>query len=173
MKPSIVVLYFLVSISLVFSLATFVIVAQDHGLFAPSTPSNTPKVQVTSTPNPTQTPTELNISYTQSPKEDLNNGLSKVTYAMSVTYQKGSPITVNYSNFYLQLSAPRMGIVLPAGTVAPQNSGTLTLSSSHPTEVFELMFEFPTTSFNGMDQATTYYGLYYNGAATVNWLSNA
>lgn len=183
MKPSIAVLYILVSLCLAVSLVTFFIVAGDHGFFAPNNPAITPTPYASAPPvsyNPTpqttnppnQAPTispesDLTFTYTYNGKEDLADGISRVSYTITAETQANTPVTIKYSDFHLQLTVWRMLIQMDAGTVTPQNSGTVTLNSSHMTESFELTFEFPTRSSNGMDQATNQFNLCYNGSAIL------
>lgn len=179
MKSSTVVLFIMVTLSLVFSLTALLIIANDHGFFTPSYPStSTAPNQATqppthNTPKPTTilSNAQLTIQTTQTPKENLKNDISKVNYTITLTYQKGNALTIDYNDFYLELSITRTALLVPGGTTQPQNSGTIALSPSHPTETFLIQFQFPTTQFNGMDTGTVYYTLKYNGSGTVQWVS--
>ena len=107
-----------------------------------------------------------------SSKENINNVNTKVTYTITAINPQGNEFTINYSDFYLQLSVYRMFKKMNEGTVRPQNSGTLTLNPSHSPENFTLTFMFPATTFNGMDYAATQYSLQYNGvgAPTLQYI---
>jgi hypothetical protein len=62
-----------------------------------------------------------------------------------------------------------MVIVIEVGTAQPENSGSVTVGPLNLTGVFQLTFEFPKESFNGMGTGITHYGLQYNGTAKINW----
>jgi hypothetical protein len=196
MKLSIVILYVLVSLCLVFSLTALLIVANDHGIFTPhgslSSPSASPTVSATPTraintptpviipkptlphtPKPTSTvtlpPNQLTISYSEASREYIGEDKVKVNVTVTASYPSDQILSIRYSEFYVELASFRITIPFGAGTAAPKNSGVLTLGSGHTTESFPLIFEFERTNFNGMDNGTVMYQLYYNGTATVNW----
>ncbi|MCW3982776.1 MAG: hypothetical protein NWE96_02130 [Candidatus Bathyarchaeota archaeon] len=138
MKPSTTILYTMVTLSLAFSIAAFVIVAQNNGVFAPSSPSSTtspyPTMPSVTTPPITNTPTTtspppssgLTLSYSESNREE-SNGKTKVTLTVTAEYHNGRGITESYSKFYLQLYAPRTTVYIYDGTTYPKNSGTFTV----------------------------------------------
>lgn len=193
MKTSIALLYALVTLSLVISLTTLLFVVNYTGL-KPSAPSNTatpppaaptattpPTQPNTNTPKPTLQPTaeppspnsQLTVFYTETTRENLNNATWRVTLTLNVHYQQGGEITLTYSQFYLQLYAPRMVVYLYEGTTAPKNSGAFTMGPSHTNEQFQLTFEYPQITFNGMDDAGTIYQLKYNGTAIVQFTNQS
>jgi hypothetical protein len=188
MKPSIAILYVLVSLCLAISITTLAIVATDHGFLAPAKPTNMPTPNPTlsfstppSTTPPTPTSTDapipsptpfsstdgLTLTYKPPTKEDLPTGVSKVNYTITATYAGNGEVTINYSDFFLELSVWRMVYQFNEGTTPPQNSGTITLNPSHPLQTFELHFVISTKTSNGMDDVTTQYGLNFKGAATL------
>jgi hypothetical protein len=186
MKTSLLILYILVVLSLVLSVTAVVLLVTKNsdntlGPEATSTPAPTTSPAASGTPSTTNTPTptvspssdaSLSLSYSEASRQSEGSN-TKVVLSVNITYQKGGAVTLSYSQFYLQLYAPRMVVLMYVGTVNPQNSGTFTLGPSHSTEVFQLTFEFPTESFNGMDTATTGYELQYNGTATINWTNQS
>ncbi|MCL2643700.1 MAG: hypothetical protein FWD52_09415 [Candidatus Bathyarchaeota archaeon] len=174
MKPSTVILYVAVALSLVFSLTALIIVAQNNDIFTSNPPPLTPTTPTYTAPThttPTTTPPEtvLAITYTETNRAE-NKGITKVTLTVDVTYKIGDPVTINYSEFYLRLYTGRNIFAWEVGTTTPKNSGSFTLGPSHKTQTFQLNFEFSTTCFNGMDyDCTTLYQLKYNGPATAQW----
>jgi len=102
-----------------------------------------------------------------------NNGRTKVTLSVDVSYDRGDSITIKYSQFCLHLYVWRMIIPMNVGNAEPQNSGQFILGPSHPTQTFELNFEFSTTGFNGMDERRTVYNMGYTGPAEVQWLTDS
>ena len=149
MKPSIAILYVLVSLCLAISLAALLIVANNHGVFTPINPIDSPTASATLSPatnsptpsftygptlkptlTPTPSPDQLTISYTETSRKAINNDLTQVTLTVDVTYHSDSTISLSYSDFYLQLATLRFIYVLGQGTATPENSGTITLGSS-------------------------------------------
>lgn len=186
MKPSIAVLYVLVSLCLAISITTLAIVVADHGFQASTpptgtptpnpnlsfstSPSTTPQTPInTDQPLPTSYPSTdgLTLRYQSPTKEDLPSGISRVNYTITATYNGDGEVTMNYSDFFLELSVWRMVYQMNEGTTSPQNSGTITLNPSHPAQTFELHFVISTKTSNGMDDVTTQYGLKFKGAATL------
>ena len=186
MKSSTGFLYVLVVLSLVFSLTSLIIVTQNNHIFTPisSTPTPTtnpdytlptitistlPTSVITPSPPPSPPPpkTELTLNYTETTRVEIND-MTKVTLTIDLTYNSGPPITLKYSDFYLNLIVYR---IYPKHwtTAMPQNSGSFTLDSSHQTQTFQLTFEFSTKGFNGMDEVTAFYRLSYNGLAEIQW----
>ena len=105
MKTSVVILYVLVSLSLVFSLTALIIVAGNN-FFTPSGPSDTQTY--TTTPQPTSTntitPTPTPTSTTALNEVTFNYSVSsqnKDIFIVSLEYQGESNITINYSQFLL------------------------------------------------------------------------
>ena len=170
MKTSMIILFILVSLSLVFSLISFVILVESHISFGFGGSEGTPiKNSPTPTPIP---PSKLSISYYESNREEIG-GSTKVTIHVNATFINGTDVNFDYSQFYLGLYAPRVPLDMPAGSVYPLNNGTFELGFSHMTETFQLNFEFSTSSFNGMDNSVTHYKLEYNGSAPINWINHA
>ena len=188
-KTSIVILCILVTLSLVISIVTLFFVV-NHSVLKPSAPSNNPSPlphptpyltttpttlptePITNTPQPTQPPSpdsQLTVSYTETSRENVNNASYRVVLTVNIAYQQGGEFTLTYSQFYLQLYAPRMIYYMYEGTVAPQNSGAFTIGPSHTNQQFQLTFEYPQITFNGMDDAGTSYQLKYNGSAIVQF----
>jgi|GEM_PF-2020356 len=185
MKPSTIILYVLVTLSLIFSLtALLLVVSQNGDIFVPDSSFISPTIVPTMPENtvpqftpplqPTQTPgsTHLTINYTEINRVE-NKGRTKVTLSIDVTYDSGDPITIDYSHFCLHLYVWRMIAPMNVGTAEPQNSGRFTLGSSHSTQTFQLDFEFSTTEFNGMDEGRTIYNMGYTGPAEVQWLTDS
>ena len=175
------VLSIFVVISLILSIGSFLFVILGGTSILPTIspqpsptliPQKTPTITTvpTATNSPTTTPSSsvLAISYSESSREEIGSN-SKVTIIVNATYISGNSISIDYSQFYLQLYALRFVDHMPQGTTYPLNSGTLTLGVSHRTQIFQLIFEFSTDSFNGMDNTGTVYNLEYNGPASINW----
>jgi hypothetical protein len=175
MKPSTALLCSGVILSLIFSLTALIIVAQNNNPFpdSPNTPPEytRPTTIPTSKPTPTPPITDLTITQTETNRVE-NNGRTKVTITIDVTYNDGATIPIEYSDFYLQLAVERTTILMGRGTTAPQNSGSFTIGPAHKTQTFQLNFEFNTTDFNGMDTGGMCYHLEYNGPATIQWTNN-
>jgi hypothetical protein len=164
MNKSMDILIVLVSLSLIFSLISVVILFQNQIGFRFGKTESTPLVNP-----PTASPSiSIEVSFTESSRQEIGNN-TKITLTVNVTYLNGNSINITYSQFYLALYAPRMGNQLPIGNVYPLENGKFTLGISNKTEIFELLFEFPTMSFNGMDNAITGYTLGYKGAAKIHW----
>ncbi len=167
MKTSMAILFVLVVLSLVFSLISLLILVENHigiNYSNPKSPTIAP------TPKPTPIPSKMSISYSEISRDVGNN--TKVTLMVNATFIGGNDIDVSYSQFHLQLYAPRSGVFLPQATVNPLNSGNLTIGVSHSSQVFELQFVYSTTIFNGMDyDAHTYYSLIYSGSESVTWVN--
>jgi hypothetical protein len=182
MKPSTALLCSGVILSLIFSLTALIIVTQNNGNLDLNSPNSPPSITPTtpeyttkpptSTPKPTATPseTDLIISYKETNRVE-NNGKTKITLTVDVTYKSGDAVTIKYSQLYLQLYVWRDMLPFPFNreTVAPKNSGSFTLGPAQKTQTFQLNFEFNTTGFNGMDPAKNVYQLQYNGPATIQW----
>lgn len=185
MKHQIALLYVLVSLCLAVSLATLLLVAQNNGVFNASKPSNISITYPSTTPiatdtsydrytvNPTTPPAtpstgELTLSASEN-KQNLSDDRIRVTYTITAQYTGNCEITINYTQFYLQEFAPRQIFYVYKGTISPQNHGTVTLSPTHPSDVFQVTFEFGTNISNGMDPASALYQLAYNGTATTHW----
>lgn len=173
MKPR-AAAFFAVSLCLAIGAIALAYVTQTSN-FSDSNPTITPTT--TPTPNITTPPTAspaANISYKYPltfaydyQQTDLNNGQTEVGYIIVAAYHKDTTITINISDFYLKLTAQAGINTVDAGTVKPQNNGTLTLNPSHNTETFELSFQFPTYSYNGAEQAPTHFTLQYSGQAKL------
>lgn len=185
MKHQAAILYVLVSLCLAISLATLLLVAQNNGVFNPSKSSNTSRTYPSTTPaasdtlheryttNPTTPPTtpsaaELTLTATEN-KQNLEGDRIKVTYTITAQYSGNSEITITYNQFYLQEFAPRQILYVYKGNISPQHHGTISLSPSHPSDVFQVTFEFGTAISNGMDPTSALYQLAYNGTATTHW----
>jgi len=134
--------------------------------------NQTPSILPTILPHSSSTPSSgaLNVSYTESCREEIGNN-SKVTITVNVTYLSGNDIRIDYSQFYLRLYAQRFIAQIPGGTTSPLNNGTFTIGVSHQTQIFQLIFEFSSDSFNGMNTVGTSYNLEYNGTASINWVN--
>ena len=181
MKTSMVVLFVLVSLSLVLSLISVVILYENNFGFRGNqntpTPTSTPTITntptttpfATSTPRATANPnTVLDVNYTETCRQIVGNDTT-VTLTVNATYISGSDIQLSYSQFYLGLYAPRFIAQIPAGTTYPLNNGTFAVGISHQTQIFQLNFEFGSSSFNGMDNVGTFYNLEFSGTAVINW----
>jgi hypothetical protein len=179
MKHSAIILYVGVTLSLILSLTALIIVIQNTNFLSQTPPPNTespPAYPSTAYPStateipttPTPPATKLTINYTETNRV-RNKDTTKVTLTIDATYDSGSEVTIDYSQLYLTLYAGRMTVWMNVGTDGHQNSGNFNIGPSHSTQTFQLNFEFPTTSFNGMDEVGTYYRLSYNGAATIQW----
>jgi hypothetical protein len=173
MKPVTATLYF--GSSLILALVVIALaIATPNIIFSGSntaTPTHTPTPTATTPPT---TPPAANYTYKYPltftydyQKTDLNNSQTEVGYIVTAAYHKDTPITINISDFYLKLSVQSGMNTMDAGTVSPQNNGTLTLDPSHATETFELSFQFPTYSFTDAEQAATHFRLCYSGQAKL------
>jgi len=125
----------------------------------PQTPTSTATVPATS----------IAVKYLEIKRENVGNN-TDVTLTVNATYLGGSEINLNYSQFFLQLTVPRMAMQLPQGTTYPLNDGSFILGTNQKTHIFQLSFEFGTYGFNGMDISTTEYYLSFNGTASVQWI---
>jgi hypothetical protein len=125
-----------------------------------STPTVSPN---TGTPQPSLTLPEsvCTLSYTETSHVE-KDGITKITLTIDVAYISGGYTLVDNSMFYLQLST---------GSTSPKNSVSFMLGTSHPSETFQLNFEFPTTSSNGTVEDKTSYQLKYRGPTTVQWIN--
>lgn len=170
MKTSTVILTVMVTVSLVFSVAAFLVVANMSGLFAPNNPSNTPTPFPTASPTPMPPKSNISIAYTETVRESLNDTTTRVTLTVNAEYLNGSKVSIDYSQFYIDLTVFRT-VALTKGEVYPVNGGAFTLGASHPTQAFQLNFEFPTKTDDGTGLTQTFYALRYNGNAEVDWLN--
>lgn len=174
MKPITATLYF--GTSLILALVVIALAIATPNIIFSGSNNATPTNTITPTPAATTTPTSASTAnYTYKypltftydyRKTDLNNSQTEVGYIITAAYHKDTPVTINISDFYLKLSCQN-GNTMDAGTVLPQNNGTLTLDPSHTTKTFELSFQFPTYSFNGAEQAATHFTLQYAGQAKL------
>jgi hypothetical protein len=175
MKPTTATLYF--GSSLILALVVIALAIATPNIIFSGSNNATPTNTITPTPAATTTPTmaptanytykyPLTFTYDYQ-KTDLNNSQTEVGYIITAAYHKDTPLTINYSDFYLKLSYQNGINTMDAGTVSLQNNGTLTLDPSHTTETFELSFQFPTYSFNGAEQAATHFTLQYSGQAKL------
>jgi hypothetical protein len=173
-----IILFILVSLSLVLSLISVLILAENHIGIGFKGTEGTPiptAIGLTNTPfpsgglsSPTPFGSNISIIYAESSREEVSNDY-RVTLNVNTTYINGNEITIDYSQFYLRLYAQRFIAQIPAGTAYPLNNGTFTIGASHETQTFQLTFEFPVNSFNGMDNTGTQYNLEYNGTATAHF----
>ena len=168
MKNSMTILFVLVVASLVLSLFSFLILVENHiGInLGSSGPSSTAPVA-------TPIPSAMSVSYIEIGRETKENN-TQVALLVNATYTGGKSISVPYSEFYLQLYAPRMGTFLPQGIINPLNNGSLAIRASQPNQIFQLQFVFPTTTFNGMDyNVRTFYSLEFSGVPSVTWVNQS
>jgi hypothetical protein len=143
MKKSIIILYASVILTLVIGIPLMVVVGLN--------------------------PTELTASYITTSKENVN-GTTTLVLTVNLTYTKGLfDTTIDYSQFNLKLYATRALSYIYEGAVNPENNGKVTIGSSHPTQTFQLNFQYDTLTFNGMDNAPQEYQLSDNGATTIQW----
>jgi len=191
MKASMVILSALVTLSLVISFtALLLIVTQNNNNMPPNPPTPTitttpqyttptiteppptPTPTITPEPTPTTPPpqTELTLLYEEIDRV-ITNDITKVTLTIVLNYTSGPPITINYSQFYLQLYVGRMIFYFNDGTAETKNRGSFTLEPSYKTQTFQLTFEFQTMGHNGMDPAGHIYQLAYNGSADIEWVN--
>lgn len=167
MKPT-TATYLIVSVILALGIIAFVFLTQ-NSTFMGSNPTTTPTPTILPTPPPSTNATykyPLTFSYGHH-SEYLNNNQTEIQYTIAAAYHNNTPITINYGDFYLRLSVQSGINTKDIGTFIPQNNGTLTLDPSHTNETFQLTFQIPTYSFNGVEQAVTRFHLYYNGQAKL------
>jgi hypothetical protein len=178
MKKTTFVILLLVSLSLIFSIASFIIIITGnsdniHVNF------NHPTVTQVPTAIPTQTPISntIAINYTKTSEESIGNN-TKTVFNISVKYVSGNSSTLNYSQFILDLYVPRGGFlpVYPnieylALTVKPLESGSVEIGKSENTAIFQLSFEFPTYAPNmPNNQPYSSYNLEYSQAPfQIEW----
>ena len=145
--------------------------SQKISLINSATPVSTSSTKVSpmTKPEPTFQQSWIAIQDNETNREEIG-GNTQVTLSLNATYINGSPVTVSYSDFNIQLYTLRMSMQDKEGTVYPLNKGSFALSSANRTEIFELTFEFSTYGFNGMDTSTNEYFLQYNGSASVQWI---
>lgn len=173
MRPT-TAIFFVVSIILAVCIIAFVAVTL-NSTFSGSNPTISPTLTPTPTlTDPPKSTPAANISYKYPLiftydylKEDLDNGRTVVGYIIIADYHKDTPITINYSDFYLKLSVRSGMNTTDVGTVRPQNNGTFILDPSHNHEVFDLSFQFPTINLNGDEQAKIQLRLQYSGQAKL------
>ena len=133
-----------------------------------------PKGKSSPTPKPTAPTTysDISIGYNETSREDIANDTRRLTLTVNVIFINGSELSVDYSQFYLQLWAVRFVPTSIAGTTYPLNSGNFTLGNNQRAYSFQLTFEYNALSWNGIENGATYYVLEYNGPASVNWLTS-
>jgi hypothetical protein len=182
MKISTAVMYTLVTLSFIFSLTALIIVSGNN-YFMPSgssntaTPTTTPLVTnkptqtnppiTTQTPTPTQTPdsSDLSISFSKQNEQELDIGeysTTMVNYTINLDYQGKNEITVDYSEFYLELTVTGRWVGMPneyEGPVYPVDKGSVELGPSNTKAILQLTFEFPSAVLN--------YSLYYSETAIL------
>ena len=154
-----VILYVLVSLSLVFSLISLIILWQNHIGFSgnPILPTSTPTI----------TPLAL-LSYNQASLQDMADDNTTLVLSFNLTLIQGSSRTLNYSQFSVSPYVPRGGVV-PAVTMEyahayPQEKGIVTVDDNNPKRIFQLTFTFPTYGRNFDDYIGhfTGYDIKYN-----------
>jgi hypothetical protein len=163
----------MVTLSLVFSITAFVLVAQNNEFLMPNyqqkptaqPPTNSPTYPpIVTTPTPTALQADIIVDVVDRKTESITNDQIRVTYTVSATYNSGLATTIHYSDFGLDLRVMRMTWVQSAGNADLKNSGAVTISSTHTTETFQLVFEHPRLVSNGMDDTSVVgYILYYKG----------
>jgi len=151
-------LYIMMSLCLVFSLASLTIVTLPSGFWSALTSESKP--QATSTP----------ILDTSSSRSGVADNAIKFSYSdkdsriftVRIEYLGHEEVIIEYSDFYLSLSASRFLFEVYHGSARPVNNGTVTLGPGYSYEVIELIFEFDHTYFNGMDEVLVSYKLGLN-----------
>jgi len=190
MKSSTAIFAVLVTLSFLFSLTALLIVTQNSNMFANSPTSTTPTTPeyaappitnrptpintTTPAPTPTPAPPQITFIYTEKSRVDNNNGITKLTLTIDIKTSSEGPLTVKYSDFYLQTAIGKqakyvMTEYIPLGIVTPQNSGNFVLGWSYSTQIFELTFELPSTTEYDGESYFTSYRLEYSGSADVPW----
>jgi hypothetical protein len=169
MKTSMVVLYVLVSLSLLFSLTALTIVAGDSFLFpfnfwsdladSVTQAAETPLFVPAPTPAPTYATAIDNLTYSY---QVLNQNNYTHVFTINLKYQGQKELTLNYSQFSLALTAYRNIFVWYRDSALPENSGVVTLSPSHQTETIQLTFNYEQYFFNGMDTVGVCHELHVN-----------
>jgi hypothetical protein len=172
MKISRAILYSLVTLILVFSIAAALSLLNGNNNLTPNNTKNTQtpiNTQVTNAGN--SIPDDgVRFSYTFSNFEKLNIGKygeNKVNLSIKIDYQGKIDITINYSQFYITLYIySKTGEpIQTTNIIAPQNQGSITLGPSHSTEIIQLTFQYPAAIENDKETATTYYHLQYKTGA--------
>jgi hypothetical protein len=161
MKTSMIILFVLITMSLVFSLITLLILVENHFVINFGNP-----LFPTSTPNPT--PKSL-LSYNQTSTEDLPNNYTRIVLSFNLTLIQGNSYSLNYSQFIVSPYVPRGGVIpnlsMEYLEAFPQEKGTVTVNDNDKTQVFQLTFYFATygANFNGYVGHYTGYDVKYSG----------
>lgn len=157
MDNKIVLLFVLVSLSLVFSIFSFIIIITNFDFS---------HIQVFPTPA-SQLQNVVDVSYNESSREAIVGNNERLVLAVNLTYVQGSTITLNYTQFILDVYVPRGGLAPPnigmqIASVNPQDTGSVTVTRSDKTAIFQLTFEFPTYGGN-FDSAEVHFSDYQLG----------
>jgi hypothetical protein len=167
MKTTTKAIIVLVSLSLIFSLTSFVIIITGNAgnirIF-----SNHPATSQRPIPTQTPYPNIMEINYNETYREVIGNN-TRIVLTLNATLFHGNGISINYSQFYLNLYVGRLGLNLPVGTAYPINDGSFPLGNSNKSYIFQLVFEFSSNNSNGMDIVPTRYNLDFNGPASIQW----
>ncbi len=159
MKTSLIPLYVLVSLCLVFSLTALTIVTLPSDFWSTLTSGSKP--QVTYTPSMGTSSSSRSGVADNAIKFSYSDKDSRI-FTVAIEYLGSEDVTIEYSDFYLSLSASRFLFDMYYGSASPVNNGTVTLGPGHSYEVIELIFEFDHTYFNGMDEVLVNYKLGLN-----------
>ena len=173
MKTSMIVLFVLVSLSLVFSIFSFIIIISNFDLSHVQVP------QILSKPTPTSRPQNtVDISYSELSREAIVGNNTRLILSVNLTYVQGDTVTLNYTQFALRVFVPRGGII-PAGEggmllalTNPIENGSATVGKADMATTFQLKFEFPTYGGNFDNPEVHFSGYqleYTGGQATVQW----
>lgn len=145
----------LVTLSLVLGLTILILINN-------LTPFNSSNNSTYTTPQSTNTPTnqptynnkDITFNYSVS-KQDPD------VFYVTIEYKGKNSIAINYSQFYLHLSASRELTGFQNET-RPQNNGLITLGLSNSKVVIQLIFHFERSVFNGSGYEPVKYDLEFS-----------
>ncbi len=103
---------------------------------------------------------------------------TKIVLAINAHYNFGGNVTLNYTDFVLQILTDRGGLtpedtLMQTGNAKPAETGSVNVSSGNSEVSFELTFTFPTiqNSFGGQWAFRTYQLTYTGNAVFTSWLT--
>lgn len=163
-----IVIFVLVSLSLVFSIFSFIVIISNFDFSHVQVP------QILSKPTPTIHPQNIvDISYSELSREALAGNDTRLVLSVNLTYVQGDTVTLNYTQFTLTVFVPRGGLApdvyMDIATLGPQELGSATVGKADIITTFQLTFEFPTYGANFDSPAVHFsgYQLEYTGDQAI------
>jgi hypothetical protein len=130
----------------------------------PASPTPIPTEAVTPAPSSVAIPNH-NVAVTYSEvNRQTNEAAGTTTVVLSVEAQyAGEAVTLSFDRFELSILTSRGGlepypIYLQSGLALPAETGSVTVSQSHPLARFELSFDFSTLQQSSQDGILPFYG---------------